>query len=309
MPIDEIDCKGGAMAEKEEKSGSTLNIHLSKEIDAALGDVIRGLLKRPAEEAGHLIADGIGILGDRVRRKREINAQLGMEEVRKKLEADGVDMKNITPPEEEELHLLINGMSLAGDETVRNMWAGLFAKALEPNSGVTANRSFLSVLDSLSPTDAKIIHFLAHATLQLEKLAPSERWGVPIFADQASPELKERRNAVIAEIEAMARDYTLAPPKGKNWSDNLMRQGIIEIPPKSQSYWHGATIFESGEVDRALQELTDKIRELEHAAEYRSAKPEALYYVVDYGVIGGQFNFRVQLSSFGRSLAEACGLL
>lgn len=72
------------MAEEEEKGGSSLKISLGKEIDAALGDVIRGLLKKPAEEAGNLIADGIGILGDRVRQKREINAQLGMEEVRKK---------------------------------------------------------------------------------------------------------------------------------------------------------------------------------------------------------------------------------
>lgn len=302
------------MAEEEENGGSSLKISLGKEIDAALGDVIRGLLKKPAEEAGNLIADGLGILGDRVRRKREINAQLGMEEVRKKLKTDGVDMKDITPLEEEELHLLINGMSLAGDETVRDMWAGLFAKALEPNSGVTADRSFLSVLDSLSPTDAKIIHFLSYATQRLEELARSEKWGGPIFLDQETPELKaelERRNAVIAEIEAIARDYALAPPEGKNWSDNLMRQGIVEIPPESQAYWGGAEISELDEVEvgKALNELTDKIRELERAAENRGAKPEALYYVSNYGAIGAHFSFRVQLSSFGRSLAEACGLL
>lgn len=302
------------MAGDEEKGGSSLKISIGKEIDAALGDVIRGLLKKPAEEAGNLIADSIGILGDRVRRKRENNVQLGMEEVRKKLEADGVEMKDITPPEEEELHLLINGMSLAGDETVRDMWTGLFAKALDPNSGVTADRSFLSVLDSLSPTDAKIIHFLAHATQQLEELSRSETWGGPIFLDQETPELKaelECRSEVVAEIESMARSYGLAPPKGKNWSDNLMRQGIIEIPPESQGYWGGAEIKEldEEEIYKAFKELTDKIRELQQATENRSTKPEALYYVVNYAVIGADFNFRVQLSSFGRGLAEACGLL
>jgi hypothetical protein len=101
---------------------TSIDVSVGKEIDAALGDVIRGLLQKPSEAVGDLVADGIGILGDRVRRKRELNAKLGMEEVRKRLDADGVDMKDITPPKEEELHLLMNGMSLADDESIRDLW-------------------------------------------------------------------------------------------------------------------------------------------------------------------------------------------
>ena len=134
---------------------TSIDASVGKETDAALGDVIRGLLQKPSEAVGDLVADGIGILGDWVRRKRELNAKLGMEEVRRRLDADGVDMKDITPPKEEELHLLMNGMSLADDQNVRDMWAGLFAKALEPNSETVAERPFISVLDSLSPLDAK----------------------------------------------------------------------------------------------------------------------------------------------------------
>jgi len=136
-------------------------VSVGKEIDAALGDVVRGLLRRPAEAVGDLVADGIGILGDRVRRKRELNAKLGMEEVRAKLDAADVDMKDITPPMEEELHLLMNGLSLADDENVRDMWAGLFASALKPDAETEAERPYISILESLSPMDAKIIDLLA----------------------------------------------------------------------------------------------------------------------------------------------------
>lgn len=132
------------------KSRNPFIVSIGKEIDAALGDIVRALFKRPSEEVGNLVANGIGILGDRVKKKREINARLGMEEVRKRLEGGGVDMKDITPPKEEELHLLMNGMSLSDDEYVREMWAGLFAKALEPNSGVSAN-ALLSVFWKASP--------------------------------------------------------------------------------------------------------------------------------------------------------------
>ena len=55
-----------------EKPKTSIGVSVGKEIDAALGDVIRGLLKRPAEEAGTLLAEGIGILGDRVKRKARI---------------------------------------------------------------------------------------------------------------------------------------------------------------------------------------------------------------------------------------------
>lgn len=159
----------------------SLDVRVGKEIDAAIGDLMRGLLKKPFEAVGDLFADGIGILGDRVKQKRELNARLGMEEVRNRLDADGVDMKDITPPKEEELHLLMNGISLADDESVRDMWAGLFAKALEPNSETTAERPFISVLESLSPLDAKVIDLLA-------------------FIQRTDTELRAKKNALHPKV-------------------------------------------------------------------------------------------------------------
>lgn len=298
------------MAEEEEKGGSSLKISLGKEIDAALGDVIRGLLMKPAEEAGNLIADGIGILGDRVRKKREINAQLGMEEVRKKLESDGVDMKDITPPEEEELHLLINGMSLAGDETVRDMWAGLFAKALEPNSRIAAERPFLSVLESLSPMDAKIIDFLAFVerherTSQAdmrEALSPKS------MSLHPSKEAQKHREAAWLEIRQKLDGYGLGELTGGGWGDNLFRQGLIEVLPSPAPKFSQIPASALGRVDTdaATKALWQGLSNVAKSAGAGHSRPRSF---VDRGPMGDQYKISVKLTSFGRSLAEACGLL
>lgn len=296
-------------------SVEAINISIfGKEADKALADSLRLLLRKPAEEAGSLLADWIGLTSDRINLKRKLNAELGLRAVRARLKADNVDMETIQPPKEEELHLLMNGLSLTDDDSVREMWAGLFAKALEPGSDTTAERPFLSVLDSLSPSDAKIIHFLAHATKELEALAEKEKHGGPIFLAALDPVLGEelrRRGKVIESIEEHARELGLAPPEGKNWSDNLLRQGVVEIPPAQVAYWPGPEItsVEGTELDKAFTEIGDKVREIEEAATRQNRKPETLYRVVNYAGGGADFQFQVRLSGFGRRLAEACGLL
>lgn len=82
---------------------------MGKEIDAAIGDVLRGLLNKPAAEVGSLMADGIGILGDRIRKKRLLNAQNGLEQTSELLKAKNVLLKDVTPPSEEDFHVLLEG--------------------------------------------------------------------------------------------------------------------------------------------------------------------------------------------------------
>lgn len=307
------------MAGEEEKGGSSLKISLGKEIDAALGDVIRGLLKKPAEEAGNLIADGIGILGDRVRRKREINAQLGMEGVRKKLEADGVDMKDITPPDEEELHLLMNGMSLAGDETVRDMWAGLFAKALEPNSDVTAERPFISVLESLSPMDAKIIDFLAFTIKTDRDLRRKAQSFRPKNFKNITPEEANKLDALrstnanlqkeaIQLINDKAEEYGINSLSGGGWSDNLVRQGVIARAPMGPSYTGNVRVdsLDRRGLSTIVDHLNKQVESIHRTAARNSSPPER---VIGKATFSPQVQLEVQFTPFGERLAEACGLL
>ncbi|WP_050526820.1 Abi-alpha family protein [Pseudorhodobacter aquimaris] len=291
-----------------------------KAIDAALGDVIRGLLKKPSEAVGELVADGIGILGDRVRRKRELNAKLGMEEVRKRLDADGVDMKDITPPKEEELHLLMNGMSLADDESIRGLWAGLFAKALEPNSEAEAERPFISVLDSLSPLDAKIIDLLSFVQRtdnelqdKIIKFAPRDFMNVTVEertqAERAQKENAALQKTAVSTIRQKAEKYNLSGLGAPGWSDNLMRQGVIERTPIhrfGRVSAFGPTIRDERDLANALGEFNKTLREMEEVSKRQASPPERLF---SQHTFGPQLNLEVQLTAFGKRFASACGLI
>lgn len=299
---------------------TSIDVSVGKEIDAALGDVIRGLLQKPSEAVGDLVADGIGILGDRVRRKRELNAKLGMEEVRRRLDADGVDMKDITPPKEEELHLLMNGMSLADDESIREMWAGLFAKALEPNSETEAERPFISVLDSLSPLDAKIIDLLSliqrtENELQAKSIKFSPR-DFKNVTDEEKAQAKRAQNenaalqkAAISSIRQKAEEYSLSDQGAPGWSDNLVRQGVIERTPIHR-FGHlsafGPTIRDERDLANVLGEFRKKLREMEEVSKRQASPPERLF---SQPVFGPQLNLEVQLTAFGKRFASACGLI
>ncbi len=299
---------------------TSVDVSVGKEIDAALGDVIRGLLKRPSEAVGDLVADGIGILGDRVRRKRELNAKLGMEEVRKRLDADGVDMKDITPPKEEELHLLMNGMSLADDQNVRDMWAGLFAKALEPNSETVAERPFISVLDSLSPLDAKIIDLLSFIQRTENELqANAIRFSPRDFknitdeekaqAESAQKENAALRKSAVSKIRQKAEEYSLSEQAAPGWSENLMRQGVIERTPVhrfGRLSAFGPTIRDERDLANALGEFHETLREMEEVSKRQASPPERLFSQHGFGP---QLNLEVQLTAFGKRFASACGLI
>jgi hypothetical protein len=306
------------VANDNKEGNSWLNVSIGQGVDAALGNVIRGLLEKPAEEVGNLLSDSIGILSDRVKLKRALNAKLGFEKVRAKLEARNVDMKNITPPTEEELHLLVNGLSLSDDENVRDMWAGLFAKALEPDSDVTAERPFISVLQSLSPIDAKIIDFLSFTMktereLQnrfvrimpqdLQNITAEEKEGM----EKAQKENMELRNNAIRSIEHKAEEYDLCNPAA-GWAENLMRQGVIERTPLQQSN-AGALRLRSLDERAVLQgfeQLNRKFEYMDQSAKRKSLAPEKIF--LSRG-IGSAIQLEVQLSGFGRRLAEACGVL
>lgn len=155
-------------------TGVSVKVSVGKEIDKSVGGVLTALLKPGATEIGNLIGDGIGMLADIVNAKRKQNAQDGLESVREKLESADIDLKDVTPPKAEELHLLINGLSLADDANVRDLWAGLFAKAIDPSTPITAERAYLSVLQSLSPRDAQLIDLIGFAA-RLEKEVRAER--------------------------------------------------------------------------------------------------------------------------------------
>ncbi|RMC62424.1 Abi-alpha family protein [Sinorhizobium meliloti] len=294
-------------------------ITIGKKIDAALGDALRGLLLKPATALGDLTSDALGILGDRIKMRRELNLRLGMEEVRRKLETNNVDIDHIASPKEEELHLLLAGMSLAGDADLRSLWAGLFAKVLEPSSDITAERPFLSVLESLSPLDAKVIDFLAFGMRTDDELRAASRSFMPKDPTKVTPEEKavidqiresnaELRENAIKRIKDKAHDHGLTAHLASGWPDNLARQGVIERTPLRQPHVGNLRIDQLDErgIIRAFDHLNRQLGNLEQFSRRSASKPATLFSKPG---LGDQIVLEIQLSGFGKRFAEACGLL
>ncbi len=312
--------------ENSSKAGVSLNASIGKEIDAALGDVVRGLLVKPAEAVGDLTSDAIGILGDRIKRKRQLNARIGLEEVYKKLEENNVDLNEIAPPKEEELHLLINGLSLSDDETVRDMWTGLFAKALEPDSDVTAERPFISVLQSLSPHDAKIIDFLAFVIRADKKLRTESEHFRPKNLQKITKEEAEKieltkeinlkkRKEIIESIQEKANEYGIYNLSGNNWSENLLRLGIIERLQMQRPHQNQYQIrsLDEKELFRAIDHLARSVNFLDESTRRNMTPPDEVLskHRSQHSTLGfgPSIQLEVKLSSFGTRLATACGLI
>jgi hypothetical protein len=290
-----------------------------KEVDRSLAEVITALLKPGATELGSLIGDAIGIASDRMKIKREANARLGLSEVKKKLDVKTIDLKAISPPTEEELHLLLNGLSLADDPNVRHLWAGLFAQALDPNSKVNAERPFISVLETLSPTDAKIIDFLAFIDrLDRDLKEKSTRRMPPTKLDYDSPEGKEvlarlsgerlsDLKAATTAIERKAQEYGLKELTESGWADNLLRQGII-VRPRS-SLPNGpiqVRSLDERSMMRAFQELNERLEAIKVATERDATPPKRVF---SNPVHSSQLRMEICFTDFGRRLAAACGIL
>ena len=304
---------------KSESGGIDVNISVGKEIDRSLAEIVTALLRPVTTEVGNLMADAVGFLSDRVRQKRELNAQIGLSEVRKKLEASNTEMKDITPPKEEELHLLVTGLSLSDDETLRDLWAGIFAEALKPESKVIAERPYLNVLASLSPMDAKIIEFLAFTVRSDAELKQNAfRYMPKDFASITPEEKLAMKNAAdanstlrrdcIKSIEERAKAYGIEDLSDGSWAHNLLRLGIIErVPLRS----HSASSLSLHSLDeRAMLSIVEHMNEKFHvmsAEAVRNSNPPKK--LIGKDKFSPQLQIEVRLTEFGSRLAHACGLL
>lgn len=311
------------MAE-DEKAGSdvsinvTANIAAGKELDRSAADILSSLFNPAATELGNLVGDTIGLLSDKVRRKREANAQAGLIAVHEKLAASNVDTAHLSHMKEEDVGLLLNGLSNTDAPDVRDLWAGLFAQALDPNSGVSAERPFISVLQSLTPMDAKIIDFLAFAVktdadlrenlrFRPQKLNAITREEADAF-DALRAEAPLLRDAAVTAIRQKATAYGIDRPSF-GWADNLFRQGIIERMPVQQIPSPFSRTTRSDE--RAIQNNINRLhRQMESMIKSTALNEAMPTEIINTNSPPSSFIFlNVQLTHFGSRLAKACDLL
>jgi hypothetical protein len=309
-------------SDEEQKSKNSFEIGLGPQVDAALGDVIRGLLVKPSTELGNLLADGIGFFADRMRSRRLANTQIGLDDARQMLEARSVPLKDITPPAEEELYLVLENMSLAGDEQLRKLWSGLLAVALDPNDPTSIERPLMSAISSLSPADARVIQYAAFVlntenaikreAMLAAGLENERAWtvGDANRVAEARRGMGSRLAGFMGEAARLEESFGLeniATVAG--WNDNLVRLGIIR--PKSDSYKPSTTKFfgfrgevGDGKFEAVIEHLERRIEEAEGLA-------------LDGLGVGFMFkrdeqeqtiSLGFEFTSFGKKLCTACGI-
>jgi hypothetical protein len=305
----------------ENKSDISFNVNPGKNIDSAFGDVIRKLLAKPAEEMGNLLGDGIGILSDRIKLKREKNLRDGLSEVRKRIDIESVNYENI---KEEEAYILITGLSLSEDQKVREMWANLFAASINSNSNAKAERPYISVLQSLSPTDAKILDYIclvrrkeSEFRKNILHFEPADRRKITDeerkLIDNTRQENKKNQDLMYDLLNNKAEEYGLASALPSGWSDNLTRQGLIErntghsFSPMSipaTSLFSRRTLNERS-LEITIENLSKQISYLEEANRRISSPPSKLF---PKNRLDSR-RIEIQLTGFGTRFSHACGIL
>jgi Abortive infection alpha len=287
----------------EARSPTSIDISLGKEIDRSLADIVTALLKPAATEVGNLIGDTIGIASDRIRSKRERNLRLGLDQVSADLQSAGIPLEAITPPKEEELHLCFTGLSLADDPNIRDLWVGLLAQALKPEAKSAAERPFITVLEALSPLDARIIAFIAFVNNLERDLEEQYRRG----RQEAGSSFEKKIESTVTIIKNRASELSLTALED-GWADNLLRHGIIERnierPPSPQMP------YVRGLDDRALlnviSHFSDRFELIDRLEELESSRPTQLFEILG---AGQKVLMNMRFSTFGTRLATACGLL
>lgn len=312
MPNDEL-----------QKSKASIDVSLGKEIDSALGDVIRALLKKPMLEAGELIADSIGLLGDRVKRKRLLNAQAGLEDTRKMLEVKNVELKDITPPSEEDLHVLLDGMSVSGDDRIRKLWSGLLASALDPDAVQNIDRPITSAIAALSPDDARIIEYAAFVTKHNRSILYDSMvaagveekrhltYGDRDRIEQARLTMGERLSDFMGATLQLETEFALQEIVARaDWSDNLMRLGLIR--PKPEDYrpvTRPPSIRASSLDGRDISEVMEFIEQRISEAEGLALEGLEIGHLFRRDDEKQRVILGVEFTRFGEKLCRACGLL
>ncbi|MEP1571588.1 Abi-alpha family protein [Roseibium album] len=296
----------------DESSGGkppvSIKIELAKETDKAVGEILRALLLPTASSLGGLVGDTIGIASDVVRKKRERNLKEGFSELREKLEQAGIDLDKISSVKEEELHLLLNGISLAGDKTVRDLWTGLFAQTLNPDSDISAERPFIATINSLSPIDVKILDFLATAECVSDKIRVlSTSVNNQSATREAIKAFESERELLVESVVAKGRQFGLVDLSNSSWVDNLERLGLIKVPisfanPPTPAF--GRSVDFQSAVERQIEALGIGMDSMRHSLNASQDKPTQLFQRTAIGEIV----LSVSLTHFGKSFLQACGL-
>ena len=109
---------------------------------------------------GDTIADGAGIIGDRLKYHRFNNAIALHQNAVKNLEKKGVDPTNYNTIAAKIGIPLIENATLEDNDELSTLWANLLTNALDPNFSGDISIMHVSLLKEMMPVDVKILHII-----------------------------------------------------------------------------------------------------------------------------------------------------
>lgn len=288
-------------------------LEIGKEIDRTIAEVVGELLRPSAKELGSLFGDSIGLLTDRIRVKRQINAERALQIARQRLDQKGVSLDEIAAPPGEDVHLLLNGMSLNDDDKINDLWAGLFAQAFDPASETIERRSYIKALETFSALDARIVDFMAFFEKEKSTLSQKIRNYSPKDWGNINPEekkiIEESRiynetilSGVQDNLQAKASEYGLTKlPKG--WSDNLLRQGIIDpnLQTTSLTSLFRHTVRGIDDLAQTVGKIAQKVDEGDRIRKLEVSPPDTIFFP-NSGLV-------YKFTKFGTRFVHECGIL
>jgi hypothetical protein len=141
---------------------------------------------------------------------------------------------------------LLASLRYAGhEETLRELYANLLATSIDSETAKSAHPGFVPILQSMSPDEAKIMRLFAS-----EGAAP--------FIDVKANKKPRGFIIIVRNFSTIGQNAGCAHPElTPNYLDNLIRLGLLEIPPNRYIIAEGLyeTIQNSSELDAVKQQV------------------------------------------------------
>lgn len=284
-------------------------------LDKAAADVLKSALNLPATEASGLLGDAIGVIGDRLKVFRFENRVSCLIAAGDRLAKKGLTLEQAKQISEGEAYDLLEGMGGADNPDTRRMWAGLMASAMDPESGVSADKGFVRILEAMSQREARIIEFLADVKL-FEESGRAEAQEFSAKVNEAGGDMQSEilQHWIEESNERKTVARGLLTKKASSLGElgsgdllNLRRLGLVETighstSPRIDFYGRGR---DSRELEHLVEEIGKRIEGIETTLSVNDDSQEGAIQVTSRG----DLQISCKLSRFGEQFIEACGLL
>ncbi len=125
---------------------------LQKSLSQTAGNLLERMLGPAADELGTYLGDQI-----RAWRFRQKNIEEIAEKTSEEIKRRGLDNNRLKSLPQGDVYRAMDACSLEDDETVQQLWAGLFASAMDPDKSISASKVFVDILRSLGPAETGLL--------------------------------------------------------------------------------------------------------------------------------------------------------